>query len=390
MSSRLRSILACAALASACCVVSFVTPQASAQQPPPAPARPAAQPSAPSADHGQKASEKYMNLKVLGDLPASQLPEAMVFMEASLGFSCESCHVRKPDGEFAFDKDDKDNKTTARRMIELTRRVNADFFKGEPEVSCATCHQGRRSPVNLPPLSQPFTADQLALQAAQAALPPGTRPPAPKETSDEVFAKYYEAIGGEAAAQKVGSAVMRGTATNRAGASLPAEVTEKAPGRFRITTEGKITVSRAFDGTKGWSKNGENGRDLRVVESQAVGRDASLWIGARLKTSLSRVQVGRYDRIDGHDVITINGTVSPDVSESLSFDRASGLLLRRVARLQTVLGRLQVQIDYADYRVVDGIKVPFEVKISDWESVTTLKFTDVKLNATVEDAVFNK
>jgi len=115
-----------------------------------------------------------------------------------------------------------------------------------------------------------------------------------------------------------------------------------------------------------------------------------LWIGARLKTSLSRVQVGRYDRIDGHDVITINGTVSPDVSESLSFDRASGLLLRRVARLQTVLGRLQVQIDYADYRVVDGIKVPFEVKISDWESVTTLKFTDVKLNATVEDAVFNK
>jgi hypothetical protein len=396
MSPRLRAVFTGMAAAAACCAVSLVTLQAAAAQPPAPAARPSGQqpggqpPAAPAADQGPKASEKYMNLKVLGDMPASQLHEAMVFMEASLGFNCASCHVRNPDGRFAFEKDDNENKTTARRMIELTRRINTDYFKGQPDVSCATCHQGRRGPVGLPPIAVPFTADQLAMQAAQAALPPGTRPPAPKETSDEVFAKYYDAIGGEAALQKVTSAVMRGTAADRAGVSTSAVVTEKAPGRYRITIEAKTASSRVFDGTNVWARNGENNRDLAGVEALAVARAASPWLGAGLKSSLSRVQVGRYERIDGRDVITLNGTVSPDVSESLSFDRASGFLVRRLARLRTVMGRLQMQIDYGDYRAVDGVKVPFEVKIADWQSVTTLKFSDVKLNGTVEDSVFVK
>lgn len=387
MSPRLRA--AFARLVALCSFVFLGALQAPAQQPA-SPSRPAEPPaSSAAADPAPKASEKYKNLKLLGDIPASQLHEAMVFMEASLGFNCGSCHVRK-DGQFVFESDDNENKTTARRMIELTRRVNADYFKGQQEVSCATCHQGRRGPVGLPPVAQPFTPDQLAMQSAQAALPPGTRPPAPKETSDEVFAKYYDAIGGEAALQKTTSAVMRGTLTNRSGASSPAVVTEKAPDRYRLAIEGKMPTSRVFDGTKAWSRFGDNARDIEGVEALAVGREASPWLGGQLKTSLSRVQGGRYERIDGHDVITLSGMVSPDVQESLSFDRTSWLLLRRVIRLRTVMGRLQKQIDYADYRPVEGLKVPFQVTVSDWDAVNVLKFTDVKLNAPVDDTAFAK
>ncbi len=119
-----------------------------------------------------------------------------------------------------------------------------------------------------------------------AALPPGTRPPAPRETSDEVIAKYFAAIGGEAAAQKITSAVMRGTATNRSGVSVPVTVWQKAPGRYRITTEAAAAMTRSYDGHGGWMKNGETGRDLHVVERQAVAAQASPWIAARLKSSL--------------------------------------------------------------------------------------------------------
>jgi hypothetical protein len=386
MSRRLRKPSACAAVMAAVFVMLLAVLEAGPQSPPAA--RPAGQAAlARPAPAGPKASEKYMNLKVLGDIPASQLDEAMVFMGASLGFTCESCHVRKADGEFAWEKDDKDNKVAARRMLGLTKGLNAEYFNGEPEVSCATCHQGRRSPVNLSPIVQPFTADQLAQQAAQAALPPGTRPSAPKETVDEVLAKYYDALGGESAVQKVTTAVMRGTATNRAGQASPATVTEKAPGRYRI---GGATVSRAYDGTKAWVQNGDRGRELTGVELQALARESSPWIAARLKSSFTRLQAGRYERIDGHDVITLNGTVTPDVSEALSFDRTSGLLVRRLARLRTLMGRVQVQVDYGDYRAVDGVKVPFEVKIADWASTTTLRFTEVKLNAPVEDSAFGR
>jgi len=328
---------------------------------------------------------------VLGDMPASQLRDAMVFMSASLGVTCESCHVRTPQGQMAFEKDDKEDKVTARRMIELTLGLNKQFFEGQPEVSCATCHQGRRAPVSLVPVQQPMTADQLAAQKELAALPPDTRPPAPKETADQIFAKYYEAIGGEAAAQKVTSAVMRGTSTNRAGAAVPVVVTEKAPGRVKISTEMKTTTARSFDGAKAWMTAANGSRELEGLDLLALSRDASPWIGAGLKTSsFTRLQVGRYERIDGRDVVTVNGNVSPDVMESLSFDRDSGLLLRRLARLRTALGRVQVQLDYADYRPIDGVKVPFEVRISAWDSVSSMKFTDVKLNVPVDEAAFGK
>ena len=48
------------------------------------------------------------------------------------------------------------------------------------------------------------------------------------------------------------------------------------------------------------------------------------------------------------------------------------------------------QIDYSDYRDVNGVKVPFGVKHSTWNAVATERFTDVKLNAPVDDSVFAK
>jgi photosynthetic reaction center cytochrome c subunit len=387
MSPRVRRMSASAVAAAVLFPIALAAMLEAAQPP----ARREGQAAPQAAPGGPKASEKYMNLKVLGDLPASQLDEAMTFMAASLGFTCESCHVRKPDGEFAWEKDDKDNKGTARKMIELTRGLNAQYFEGQLEVTCATCHQGRRGPANVPPLQQALSPEQLAAQKEMAALPPGTRPPAPKETADQIFAKYYEAIGGEAVAGKVTSVVMRGTATNRAGAAAPGVITEKASGRVKVAVEGKPAISRAFDGTKGWMAFGDTPRELTGPRLLALSRAASPWLGAGLTaSSMSRLQGGRYERIDGREVITINGVVSPDVMESLSFERESGLLVRRVSRLRTVMGRLQLQIDYADYRAVDGLKVPFDVRIADWESLTTWKFTDVKLNAPVDEGAFAK
>ena len=77
----------------------FVVP-AWAQAPP---ATRAVQPATASA-------EKFQNVQVMKDLSAAQLHDAMVFMNAALGTTCEGCHVRSADGQMAFDKDDKRNK----------------------------------------------------------------------------------------------------------------------------------------------------------------------------------------------------------------------------------------------------------------------------------------
>jgi hypothetical protein len=78
------------------------------------------------------------------------------------------------------------------------------------------------------------------------------------------------------------------------------------------------------------------------------------------------------------------------VIEQLFFDKANGLLLRRVILTTTSFGNLLEQVDYAEYHDVSGVKVPFQVRYATWTDVVTQKFTDVKFNAPVDDTQFAK
>lgn len=61
---------------------------------------------------------------------------------AALGVQCTACHVQ---GDFA--SDDKPEKATARKMIVMTREINANnFTDGKMHVSCFTCHRGEEHP----------------------------------------------------------------------------------------------------------------------------------------------------------------------------------------------------------------------------------------------------
>src|SRR5579864_3930367 len=90
------------------------------------------------------AQPRFKNLQVLKDIPPDQLIPAMQFISASLGVECEFCHVRD-----AFDKDDKQSKQTARRMIQMMFTIDADQFHGERAVTCYTCHRGSAKPVSI-------------------------------------------------------------------------------------------------------------------------------------------------------------------------------------------------------------------------------------------------
>jgi hypothetical protein len=127
----------------------------------------AQQTAAPAAN--STSGERFKNVQVLKDLPADQLHDVMTYMAAAMGGNCSTCHVRGVDGEFAYEKDDNDHKAAARTMIQMVRAINTQHFKGEDRVTCATCHQARREPSPLPPLSQPMSADQLAQMAERAA-----------------------------------------------------------------------------------------------------------------------------------------------------------------------------------------------------------------------------
>jgi photosynthetic reaction center cytochrome c subunit len=360
--------------------------------------QPAAQPQAPT---GPMAPEKYKNIQVLTDVPADQLDLTMRYISAAVGMQCTNCHVRdQATGEFSYEKDDLRPKQTARNMIKMVKAINAGGFG--VTANCATCHNGKNRPPGLQ-MAAMMTAEEMAAMAARAAGPgAGTpagppagrgqaqQPPAP--AAEDVINKYMTAMGGQAALDKLQTRVMSGTLTMRTGQTPPFTIEEKG-NKYRETIGvAANTLTRGFDGSTGWVQSGATIVDLSGYVLQQVTRTADLKLAAQIRERYSNLQAARPTKLAGTqiDVNVLTGTVAPGVTERLSFDLNSGLLLRRVISTRTPMGTLTEQIDYADYRVVAGVKMPFEIKRTNWNTLDTLKVVDVKPNAQIDDARFSR
>jgi photosynthetic reaction center cytochrome c subunit len=93
---------------------------------------------------------KYKNVKVLKNLPPEQMIPAMRKISASLGVRCDFCHVERE-----FDRDDKQEKRTARAMLIMTQNLNAHEKIVDRKATCYMCHHGHAQPETQAP-EQPF------------------------------------------------------------------------------------------------------------------------------------------------------------------------------------------------------------------------------------------
>jgi photosynthetic reaction center cytochrome c subunit len=107
---------------------------------------PVALPAAPQ--EGQKASEVFQNVKVLGDVSVGEFTRIMVAMTAwvSPQQGCAYCHKLENMAD-----DSLYTKVVARRMIEMTQHINTDYktHVAETGVTCYTCHRGMPVPANV-------------------------------------------------------------------------------------------------------------------------------------------------------------------------------------------------------------------------------------------------
>ena len=104
------------------------------------------------AARGQEPGPK--NVKVLKGMTLKEIRARMQVVSRSLGQNCYFCHVK---GNFA--SDENPHKIVARKMLEMTEKINAEFFPnfknqaGEKvnRIGCFTCHNGTTTPKRMPP-----------------------------------------------------------------------------------------------------------------------------------------------------------------------------------------------------------------------------------------------
>ncbi len=353
-------------------------------------AMPAQTPAPPAASQEKTVDQTRKNIQVLKGLPDSQLGTVMNFIAASMGRQCNFCHVNKGGNNWVWESDDKEEKLTGRKMITMVLALNKDNFRGSPTVSCWTCHRGRSTPQGIPSFPLPTPAPRPQPQATPAAGQP-TPTPVPQPNADQILAKYTEALGGQAAIDKMKTLVMKGTYTGVNGSPLPYEVSLAAPDKFYINvTAPQGTVERGFDGKAGWEKGPRGVNELMNPVLDDLKSTFLFYRNIKLKEQFTQVRFGGRERIGDRNALVINGRTADNHRERLSFDAETGFLLRRISYLETPVGLIPNQIDFEDYRDVDGVKVPFTVKVTSVEPglVSTRTYTEIKLNAPVDDSKF--
>lgn len=343
---------------------------------------------------GEKTVEQVQkNIQVLQGLAQSQLIPVMNFISSSLGVRCNFCHVMK-EGNWDFPSDEKPEKNTAREMIKMVQNINKTTFRGQDEVSCWTCHRGSSRPVSLVPLPVEFPA-QPGRPAGPGATPAASASPTPANpTADEILAKYQQALGGPSVLDKLRSRSLRGTWTTAQGMEWGYEAIEVAPDKvyMLVKTPRQGNIERGYNGTVGWELSARGLRDLSGPDLIFLRRYPSLFGDVKLKEQFSRLAFGARSRINDRDVYALQGTTVSGKRERLFFDVQTGLLVRRIIYTPTPVGVIPEQVDFEDYRDVDGMKVPFTIRVStvDPNSTSTRKLTEIKLNVPIEDAKFNK
>ena len=275
--------------------------------------------------HAQTAEEKFKNIQIFKTLPATQLDPTMAFISGSLGVRCSYCHVTN-----SFDKDDKPTKLTARRMIQMVFDLNKGSFNGQGAVTCYTCHRGKPTPVSVPVVGSRIGAD---------------------------------------------------------GVLVPEEVYQKAPDKLlTVTSYPNIVFSNGYNGTLAWGHSSREGPtplpDQLIAQ---VKRDAVFYKELKTQELYSSLTFLGRDA----DAYVIQATPVSGPVEKLFFDLRSGLLVRRYTESDTPLGKLPLQVDYEDYREVDGIKQPFLIHWSFPGRVWGRKIDAIKQNVPLDDAKFN-
>jgi len=209
------------------------------------------------------------------------------------------------------------------------------------------------------------------------------------------MAKYVAAVGANRLLSQ--AIVMRGTVerVERAKASGPTEIIFKQPNKARIVetlTSGVVT--RGWNGTTAWVQtsrgvnqaSGESLKGPRATPTTTVASDG-LFSPIKIPDSPARATLIGIARINDRECyqVVVDDTVQ------LFFDVESGLLLRRVNLTNTMLGPLNVQWDFSDYRDVSGLKLPFLIRTSDVSSYDTVvrRFSEIKIDSSVKEDVFD-
>jgi hypothetical protein len=364
-----------------------------------------------SQDRPLLSDQVFKNVQALKGIPVDEFLGTMGIMAAALQFDCSDCHVNAGTANVDWAADTP-RKIMARRMVNMVAAINQNNFGGRQLVTCWTCHRNRDKPLVTPTMATIYGTPTVEPDDVVTQFP-GLDPP------DMVLDKYIQASGGAQRLAALTSISAKGTAVGFGGlgGGGNVEIVAKAPDKratiilFKAETNRGDQI-RTYDGRAGWVRT-----PLNVVgEFQLIGSDldgarvdAQLSFPGQIKSILTNLKSGPPTTItdlpaptsqasvlqgavgnQSHLVDVVQGTGPRGLLVTLYFDQQTGLLLRELRYGLSPIGRVPTQIDFADYRDVNGIKLPFRITYAWLDGRDAIVLNEIQTNVAVDEAKFGR
>src|SRR2546427_1147806 len=355
------------------------------------------------------AEQVFKNVRALKGIPVDDFIQTMGLMAAALQFDCSDCHVGAGTNRVDWAADTP-RKGMARQMVNMVATINKTNFGGRQMVTCWTCHRNRDAPLTTPTLetiygTPGFEWDDVIPQS------PGS------PTAESILDKYAQASGGAQRLAGLTSFIAKGTSVGFGGFGGTVEIVAKAPDKratlilFKAET-GQGDQIRSYDGRTGWIRTPLNvlgEYQLSGSDLDGARFDAQLSFPGQIKQILTNIKSGATTTItdlpaptsqaslqkditvgQSHAVNVVQGTGPRGLLVNLYFDRETGLLLRELRYGSSPIGRVPTQIDYADYRDVNGIKFPFRITFAWLDGRDSIVLNEIRTNVAIDEAKFGK
>ncbi len=370
----------------------------------------AAQQAAPPANRPM-AEQVFKNVRALKGISVDDFMETMGLISAALSFDCSDCHYNAgtPKVDWAADTP---RKVVARTMINMVATINKSNFAGKQLVTCWTCHRSRDKPLVTPAFETIYGEPTLVPDDVIAKTPGAPSPEA-------ILDKYIEAVGGAQRLATLTSFDAKGISTGFGGfgGGGEVEIAAKAPDErativlFKAETERGDQI-RTYNGRTGWVRT-----PLNILgEYQLFGGDldgarfdAQLSFPGQIKQILTDLRTGDPTTIADIPMSHSQAAVQKDVSQgktynvnvvqgtgprgllvTLYFDKQTGLLLRELRFSETPIGRVPTQIDFSDYREVNGIKLPYHLAYVWLDGRDSISLSEIKTNVKIDEDKFGR
>lgn len=357
------------------------------------------------------AEQVFKNVRALKGISVDDFMETMGLISAALSFDCSDCHYNAgtPKVDWAADTP---RKVVARTMINMVATINKNNFGGRQMVTCWTCHRSRDKPLVTPAFETIYGEPTLV---PDDVIAKNSGSPSPESILD----KYIEAVGGAQRLATLTSFDAKGIDTGFGGfgGGGEVEIAAKAPDErativlFKAETERGDQI-RTYNGRSGWVRT-----PLNILgEYQLFGGDldgarfdAQLSFPGQIKQILTDLRTGEPTTISDIPMSHSQAALQKDVSQgrsyavnvvqgtgprgllvTLYFDKQTGLLVRELRFSETPIGRVPTQIDFSDYRDINGIKLPYHLAYVWLDGRDSISLSEIKTNVKIDEDKFGR